>query len=90
MAPAVSTAPRQVPGPEQAAQMMKALRTFQDHVERNFDHVGTQFAEEARKIHYGETDKRNIYGDATAEDAKALRDEGIEVGQMPWLPKLDD
>jgi hypothetical protein len=58
-------------------------------VEKNFDHVGPKFAEEARKIHYGEADKRNIYGQATKDEAAELLEEGIEFGALPELPKLD-
>lgn len=75
--------------PEQAAEAMKMLRKVQNHIERNFDHVGPRFAEEARKIHHGEAEKRSIYGDATPSEAKELKDEGIEVGQIPWLPRHD-
>jgi hypothetical protein len=75
--------------PERAAVAMRALRQVQDHIEKNFDHVGRRFAEEARKMHYGEADKRSIYGEATSAEAKKLRDEGIEVGQIPWLPRHD-
>ena len=75
--------------PERAAAAMRALRQVQDHIEKNFDHVGPRFAEEARKMHYGEADRRSIYGEATAVDAKELRDEGIEIGQIPWLPRHD-
>jgi hypothetical protein len=55
----------------------------------NADYVGEQFAEEARKIHYGETDKRNIYGEASKEEAKELVEEGIDVAVIPWLPRGD-
>ena len=75
--------------PEQAAAALRSLRKVQDHIEKNFDHVGPQFAEEARKMHYGEADKRSIYGEATQSEAKELRDEGIAVGQIPWLPRHD-
>ena len=87
MAPALASRPRV--DPERAAQAMKAWRQVQDHIERNFDHVGPRFTEEARKIHYGESEKRSIYGEATAEQAKELRDEGVEVNQIPWLPRQD-
>ncbi len=40
-------------------------------------------------MHYGEADQRSIYGEATTTEAKELRDEGIEVGQIPWLPRHD-
>src|SRR3546814_17015862 len=47
---------------KQAAAAMKALAAIRDHVEKTADYVGEQFAEEARKIHYGETAKRHLYG----------------------------
>ena len=56
-------------------------------IERACDYVGPGFAEEARKIHYGETDPHGIYGETSQEEAKALKDEGIEFGAVPWLPK---
>lgn len=74
---------------KQAAAAMKALAAIRDHVEKNADYVGEQFAEEARKIHYGETDKRNIYGEASKDEAKELVDEGIDVAVIPWLPRGD-
>lgn len=67
--------------------MMAMMREMRKHVEANSEHVGDRFAEEARKIHYGETEKRGIYGQATADDAKALIDEGIEVHPLPRLPE---
>jgi hypothetical protein len=67
--------------------MMAMMREMRKHVEANSEHVGDRFAEEARKIHYGETEKRGIYGQATAGDAKALIDEGIEVHPLPRLPE---
>jgi hypothetical protein len=45
--------------------------------------VGERFADEARRIHYGEVDERPIRGRATLEEAEALRDEGIEVAALP-------
>ncbi|HEY0820451.1 MAG TPA: DUF1178 family protein, partial [Rhizobacter sp.] len=45
--------------------------------------VGDKFAEEARRIHYGETEEKAIRGKASAEDARALQDEGIEVMALP-------
>ena len=75
--------------PERAAAAMRALRQVQNHIEKTFDHVGPRFAEEARKMHYGEAARRSIYGEATKTEAKELRDEGIEVGQIPWLPRQD-
>jgi hypothetical protein len=71
------------------AQMLETMRKVQDHVERNFDNVGERFPEEARRIHVGEAPHRGIYGKATEEEAKALRDEGVPVHPLPVLPKLD-
>jgi hypothetical protein len=87
MAPAVSSRPKV--DPVQAAEAMRLWRRVQNHIEKNFDHVGPKFAEEARKIHHGEAEKRSIYGEATKAEAKELRDEGIEVNQIPWLPRHD-
>ena len=81
MAPAVASRPKV--DPEHAAAAIKTLRQVQDHIEKNFDHVGPQFAEEARKIHYGEAEKRSIYGEATKNEAKELRDEGSNVARSP-------
>jgi cytochrome P450 len=58
-------------------------------VEKNCDYVGEDFAEEARRIHHGESEMRGIYGEATEAETEALRDEGIEVGRIPWLPRAD-
>lgn len=82
MAPAVS-AKREV-SPEQLRQALTQLR---DTVEKNADYVGKEFPEEARKIHYGEKEARNIYGEASKDDATALADEGIEVAQIPWIKR---
>lgn len=64
----------------------EALSELRETIERNFENVGDQFPEEARKIHYGEADERPIYGDATLKDAKDLIEEGIDVVTLP-LPK---
>jgi hypothetical protein len=62
------------------------LRAFRQHLEANAENVGAEFADEARKIHYGETEERAIYGVASPDDAKALHDEGIEVLPVPTVP----
>ena len=58
-------------------------------VESECDYVGERFSEEARRMHYGEAEKRGIYGEASDEQAKELVDEGIEVKKIPWLPRRD-
>ncbi|MGE3905145.1 MAG: DUF1178 family protein [Reyranellaceae bacterium] len=72
-----------------APQMREMLLELRKQVESNCDYVGDQFAEEARKIHYGETEERGIYGEASDAEAEALREEGIEVGRIPWLPRTN-
>ena len=81
-----------VPAPVAAAPSMpepvvKALRELRKQVESNADYVGRDFPEEARKIHYGETDPRGIYGEASRDETEALKDEGIEVHPLPVLPE---
>ncbi|QJE74138.1 DUF1178 family protein [Aerophototrophica crusticola] len=86
-APAEAAAPVPVdPVKQQQAEILRQLRDLRRQVEANADHVGERFAEEARKIHYGEAPSRAIYGDATEEQAESLREEGIEVARIPWVP----
>lgn len=73
-----------------AANMRRMLTEVRKAVEENCEYVGPAFAEEARKIHYGEEDQRGIYGEATKEEAEELREEGIEFGELPWLPRMDN
>ena len=79
------------PSPEmaKAAEMLRVLREARRLVEANCDYVGERFAEEARRIHYGEVEKHGIYGESTEEEAQALAEEGIEFGRMPWVPVAD-
>lgn len=67
------------------AQMRHFLRQVRHHIEQNAEHVGDQFPEVARKIHYGEREAANIYGDATAQEVKELSEEGIEIAAIPWI-----
>ena len=69
---------------EQAIRAM--LRSVREHVTKTADYVGPSFAEEARKMHYGETEHRSIYGEADAAEAKALIEEGIEFHPLPTAP----
>ena len=63
------------------------LRQLRQKIIKDCRDVGDNFAEEARKIHYGETEPEGIYGKATAEEREALDEEGIAVADMPWLPR---
>ncbi len=59
-------------------------------VEENFDYVGDKFSEEAKKIKYGETKDRSIYGEATLEQTKELIDEEIEILPLPFNSKKNN
>jgi len=63
------------------------LREIREQVLKNADDVGDKFAEEARKIHYGESDQRGIYGSATPKDVAELIEEGVEIVPLPVLPE---
>ena len=56
-------------------------------IEKEFDYVGDKFTEEAKKIKYGETKKRAIYGEASVEQTKELMDEDIDVLPLPFSTK---
>ena len=62
------------------------LKELRDHLTKNADHVGPKFPEEARKMHYGETAHRSIYGEASPDEARSLAEEGIEFHPLPVLP----
>ena len=66
---------------------VKLLGELRQKIESECDYVGERFVEEARRIHYGETEPRGIYGEASDDQAKELTDEGIEVKKIPWLPR---
>ena len=67
-------------------ELRQKLKELRDHITKNASYVGPRFPEEARKIHYGETEHRSIYGEASPEQAKELLDEGIEFHPLPILP----
>ena len=70
----------------QERELRQKLKELRDHVTKNANYVGARFPEEARKIHYGETEHRSIYGEASPDEAKALHEEGIEFHPLPILP----
>ena len=89
--PDASATPGAAALPADAARRMHALmsemRALQSKIKDECRDVGDDFAEEARKIHYGEAEAEGIYGNATPEEREALDDEGIAVMDIPWLPK---
>ena len=90
MAPAVSTARKQetiaLAMGEAQKQALAQLKAMAEKVRENADYVGDKFAEEARKIHFGETDPRGIYGEATLEEAKGLAEDGVDFMPIPVFP----
>ena len=88
VAPKGSGSTADKPSARQTA-MLKELRKLRRKVEENCDYVGPRFAEEARRIHYGEIDSHAIYGETSPQEAQALNEEGIEFGRIPWAPRLD-
>ncbi|MDZ7629151.1 MAG: DUF1178 family protein [Parvularculaceae bacterium] len=89
MAPAVMKGPKSAAAPrlpEMREAMAEAVRRARDYVEKNFDYVGERFPEEARRIHYGETKHRDIFGEATGAEAKELVDEGVAIAPLPQVP----
>ncbi len=71
---------------EQMAEMMSELRQLQRKIRSECRDVGNDFAEEARKMHYGEAELEGIYGHATEEERAELDDEGIDIVELPLLP----
>jgi hypothetical protein len=67
-------------------ELRQKLKELREHITKNASYVGPRFPEEARKIHYGETEHRSIYGEASPDEAQELHDEGIEFHPLPILP----
>lgn len=93
MAPAIGSSAQPLSAPvaqngqpdqRKIRQFMAGYRKF---VEANAEYVGTKFPEEARKIHYGETEERHIYGESTLREARELVEEGIEIAAVPPDPE---
>ncbi|MBP1852063.1 DUF1178 family protein [Rhizobium halophytocola] len=92
MAPAVSTARKQearhamVAGQAQQ-QMLAKVKEAVAAIRASSEDVGERFPEEARKIHYGETEARGIIGQASPGEVKSLLEEGVEIAPLPVLPE---
>lgn len=80
MAPAIAGKARE------QVQARQALRSMRQALLANAEHVGGEFPEEARKIHYGESDERAIYGEASVDEVKSLLEEGVPVAPLPPDP----
>lgn len=90
MAPAVAGTKKSRPEPDPTPQMqtmvMEAMARVRSHVEETFDYVGDAFAREARAIHEGASEHRDIYGEATPAEVKALKEDGVPVAPLPPRP----
>ncbi|KUF10235.1 DUF1178 family protein [Pseudoponticoccus marisrubri] len=92
MAPRVSSGEAQPPAPAKTplsqpkSPAEQALAALKAHVEKNSDYVGRDFAREARAMHVGETPERPIWGEARADEAKALAEEGVPIAPLPFTP----
>lgn len=89
MAPAVAGTKKRDAGPDLSkmqSMMMEAAREVRSHVEANFDYVGDAFAREARDIHEGRSEHREIYGEATPAEVKALKADGVPCAPLPPAP----
>ena len=64
---------------EKERELRAMFKAFREHVQKNADHVGERFPDEARKMHYGEIEHRSIYGEASPMEARELIEEGIEI-----------
>ena len=90
MAPSVATGrdgQAVTTGPERQREIVAALRKLRSEVESRATYVGERFAEEARKIHFGESEPRQVYGEASVDDVNALNEDGVPVMPLPRLPK---
>jgi hypothetical protein len=88
MAPAISSSEsREARLNDMRRSIVAAAEDARAYVEKNFDYVGERFPEEARKIHYGETAQRGIYGEASGQEVKALIEEGVEVAPLPGVAR---
>ena len=78
--------PRLPVGNRLPAEFVEFARKLRTHVRENAEYVGPRFADEARRIYYEESEPRGIYGEATLQEARELRDEGIDAHPLPVLP----
>ncbi len=91
MAPAVSTGRRKetmaLAANAEQKRIMSEIRALADKMKDNADYVGDKFAQEARRIHFGEAEARGIYGEANVEDVKSLAEDGVPFLPIPVLPE---
>tara|TARA_B110001450_G_scaffold128708_1_gene121032 strand:+ start:101 stop:529 length:429 start_codon:yes stop_codon:yes gene_type:complete len=72
-------------------EIKKTIFEYQKFIKKNFNYVGENFAYEARSIHYkNKKASKGIYGSATEEEVKELKEEGIEAETIPWIKNKDN
>ncbi len=91
MAPNISMVrsrrPAQLENNQDQKTVLNMTRRIRDYIETNAEYVGDRFADEARKIHYQESEPRGVYGEATLKEVRDLHEEGIECHHLPQLPE---
>jgi hypothetical protein len=91
MAPAVSTARKRetmaLAANAEQKRLMSELKALGEKMKENSDYVGDKFAQEARKIHFGESEARGIYGEANLDEVKSLAEDGVPFLPIPVLPE---
>ena len=76
---------------EKYNKVKKTIISYQKFIKENFKYVGDNFAYEARSIHYeGKKKSKGIYGSASKEDLKELKEEGIDAQMIPWLSENEN
>ena len=77
--------------PKKYLEIKNKLKEYKNFIKNNFEYVGDNFTYEARSIHYNNKKKsKGIYGSATKQDLKELKDEGIEAQMIPWIEDKDN
>ena len=73
------------------SEVRKKIKEYQKFVKDNFEYVGENFTYEARSIHYSSKKrKKGIYGNASIDEVKELKDEGIETEMIPWIEEKEN
>ena len=76
---------------EKYNKVKKTIKGYQKFIKDNFNYVGDNFAYEARSIHYnGKKKSKGIYGSASKEDLKELKEEGIDAQMIPWVEEKEN
>ena len=75
---------------EKYNKVKKTIKDYQKFIKDNFNYVGDNFAYEARSIHYNGKKSKGIYGSASKEDLKELKEEGIDAQMIPWIDEKEN